>query len=64
MQYREQKYRVPTPPQNPKALNYKEEGKMLKFKQSLNGLVESKDPETTTSHQNKLLNLFIEKQDS
>ena len=37
---------------------------MLKFKQSLNGLVESQDPETATSHQNKLLNLFIEKQDS
>ena len=45
MQYHEQKYRVPTPPQNPKALNYKEEGKMLKFKQSLDGLAHSQDPE-------------------
>ena len=45
MQYHEQKYRVPTPPQNPRALNYKEEGKMLKFKQSLDGLAHSQDPD-------------------
>ena len=32
MQYYEQKYRVPTPPKNPKALSYKQEGNMLKFR--------------------------------
>ena len=55
---------MPTPPKNPKALNYKQEGNMLKFRQQLSGLIESKDPETATNHQNKLLSLYIDKQDS
>ena len=37
---------------------------MLKFKQSLNGLVEAKDPDVVVSHQTKLINLFVEKQES
>ena len=44
MAYFDQKYRIPTPPKNPKVLEYKQEAKIEKFKMLL---TELKDAHTS-----------------
>ena len=38
MAYFDQKYRIPTPPKNPKVLEYKQEARLERFKLLLNEL--------------------------
>ena len=60
MTYFDQKYRIPTPPKNPKVLEYKQEAKVERFKKLLNEL--QQEPPSANAA-DKLIDLYQQKLD-